>query len=225
MFGGLYSSMSTSAPFQNYFQGRTLLVECITLQCSNHWRRGTCQCVYKLKEWGFERGTAVLWYGKEPLVAGTWLTPALSGDWVRHCCIVLSQNAVMHVSHVWIVRWRESHAHTPHARTHTTRTHTHTHTLFIVYCSYPPPLWSSRICSNPHGLIRKYGLNICRQCFRERAGNIGFFKVCVCVLCVNDSVGKGWLCVCMRVGVHLWLMHVCYYMPMTLNCKCVAAWA
>ncbi|BGP34176.1 40S ribosomal protein S29 [Rhodotorula toruloides] len=30
----------------------------------------------------------------------------------------------------------------------------------------------------PHqaGLIRKYGLNICRQCFRERADVIGFAK-------------------------------------------------
>ncbi|EMS22798.1 40S ribosomal protein s29 [Rhodotorula toruloides NP11] len=26
------------------------------------------------------------------------------------------------------------------------------------------------------GLIRKYGLNICRQCFRERADVIGFAK-------------------------------------------------
>lgn len=24
-----------------------------------------------------------------------------------------------------------------------------------------------RVCSNQGGLIRKYGLNICRQCFRE----------------------------------------------------------
>ena len=27
------------------------------------------------------------------------------------------------------------------------------------------------------GLIRKYGLNICRQCFREKATDIGFLKV------------------------------------------------
>jgi ribosomal protein S14 len=31
-----------------------------------------------------------------------------------------------------------------------------------------------RICRNTHGLIRKYGLNICRKCFRERAHLIGF---------------------------------------------------
>nr|ABD64591.1 ribosomal protein S29 subunit [Chlamydomonas sp. ICE-L] len=33
-----------------------------------------------------------------------------------------------------------------------------------------------RVCSNVHGLIRKYGLNICRQCFREKAADIGFIK-------------------------------------------------
>nr|CAD7593609.1 unnamed protein product [Timema genevievae] len=35
---------------------------------------------------------------------------------------------------------------------------------------------SSRACANGHGLIRKYGLNLCRQCFREYAGDIGFKK-------------------------------------------------
>ena len=34
----------------------------------------------------------------------------------------------------------------------------------------------SRVCANHWGLIRKYGLNICRQCFRERAKDIGFVK-------------------------------------------------
>ena len=42
-------------------------------------------------------------------------------------------------------------------------------------------LWSvslySRICGNRHGLIRKYGLNTCRQCFRENSAQIGFVKV------------------------------------------------
>ncbi|EAN32505.2 40S ribosomal protein S29 [Theileria parva strain Muguga] len=32
------------------------------------------------------------------------------------------------------------------------------------------------VCFNRHGLIRKYGLEICRQCFRERATIIGFHK-------------------------------------------------
>uniref|UniRef100_A0A3P9PHA3 Small ribosomal subunit protein uS14 n=1 Tax=Poecilia reticulata TaxID=8081 RepID=A0A3P9PHA3_POERE len=34
-----------------------------------------------------------------------------------------------------------------------------------------------RVCSNRHGLIRKYGLNMCRQCFRQYAKDIGFVKV------------------------------------------------
>lgn len=33
-----------------------------------------------------------------------------------------------------------------------------------------------RVCSSRHGLIRKYQLNMCRQCFRENAKNIGFHK-------------------------------------------------
>jgi len=31
-------------------------------------------------------------------------------------------------------------------------------------------------CQNHHGIIRKYGLNLCRRCFREEANTIGFFK-------------------------------------------------
>nr|ACO10784.1 40S ribosomal protein S29 [Caligus rogercresseyi] len=34
-----------------------------------------------------------------------------------------------------------------------------------------------RACSNRHGLIRKYKLDMCRQCFREYAGDIGFKKL------------------------------------------------
>ena len=37
--------------------------------------------------------------------------------------------------------------------------------------------YSSRVCANRHGLIRKYGLNMCRQCFRSYASDIGFKKV------------------------------------------------
>jgi small subunit ribosomal protein S29e len=36
---------------------------------------------------------------------------------------------------------------------------------------------NSRVCTHTAGLIRKYGLNICRQCFREKAADIGFVKV------------------------------------------------
>lgn len=35
----------------------------------------------------------------------------------------------------------------------------------------------SRVCTHKAGLVRKYGLNICRQCFREKATDIGFHKV------------------------------------------------
>uniref|UniRef100_A0A670I4D8 Small ribosomal subunit protein uS14 n=1 Tax=Podarcis muralis TaxID=64176 RepID=A0A670I4D8_PODMU len=31
--------------------------------------------------------------------------------------------------------------------------------------------------SNHHGLIRKYGLNVCRQCFRHYAKDIGFIRL------------------------------------------------
>ena len=34
----------------------------------------------------------------------------------------------------------------------------------------------SRVCGNGGGIIRKYGLNVCRQCFREYAKDIGFVK-------------------------------------------------
>jgi hypothetical protein len=36
-------------------------------------------------------------------------------------------------------------------------------------------LWSP--AGNGHGLIRKYALNMCRQCFRDKAKDIGFKKV------------------------------------------------
>uniref|UniRef100_A0A452QKW3 Small ribosomal subunit protein uS14 n=1 Tax=Ursus americanus TaxID=9643 RepID=A0A452QKW3_URSAM len=36
---------------------------------------------------------------------------------------------------------------------------------------------SCRICSNQHGLIWKYGLNMCRQGFRQYAEDIGFIKL------------------------------------------------
>lgn len=35
----------------------------------------------------------------------------------------------------------------------------------------------SRVCTHSAGLIRKYGLNLCRQCFREKAADVGFVKV------------------------------------------------
>ncbi|VDM49034.1 unnamed protein product [Toxocara canis] len=41
---------------------------------------------------------------------------------------------------------------------------------------YGPGSRSCRVCSNHHGLIRKYGLNMCRRCFREYSTDIGFRK-------------------------------------------------
>ncbi|CAL5329376.1 unnamed protein product [Camellia sinensis] len=44
--------------------------------------------------------------------------------------------------------------------------------------SYGPGSRTCRVCGNPHGLIRKYGLMCCRQCFRSNAKEIGFIKIC-----------------------------------------------
>ena len=33
-----------------------------------------------------------------------------------------------------------------------------------------------RFCGGTRGLIRKYGLYVCRKCFRERAKDLGFKK-------------------------------------------------
>lgn len=46
------------------------------------------------------------------------------------------------------------------------------------------------MCAHQAGLIRKYGLNICRQCFREKSADIGFVKVRAAVLRVL-GLGRG----------------------------------
>ena len=33
-----------------------------------------------------------------------------------------------------------------------------------------------KVCGNVRGLIRAYGLNVCRKCFREKAFDLGFRK-------------------------------------------------
>ncbi|PPQ75897.1 LOW QUALITY PROTEIN: hypothetical protein CVT26_000161 [Gymnopilus dilepis] len=33
-----------------------------------------------------------------------------------------------------------------------------------------------RLCAHQAGLIRKYGLDLCRQCFREKSAAIGFVR-------------------------------------------------
>lgn len=35
----------------------------------------------------------------------------------------------------------------------------------------------SRLCAHQAGIVRKYGIDLCRQCFREKAAAIGFVKV------------------------------------------------
>ncbi|KAG5232402.1 40S ribosomal protein [Salix suchowensis] len=43
--------------------------------------------------------------------------------------------------------------------------------------NYGPGSRTCRVCGNPHGIIRKYGLMCCRQCFRSNAKEIGFINV------------------------------------------------
>lgn len=58
--------------------------------------------------------------------------------------------------------------------------------------SYGKGARGCRVCTHKAGLIRKYGLNICRQCFREKSQDIGFVKVRLSflfVLCYLEFVG------------------------------------
>ena len=53
--------------------------------------------------------------------------------------------------------------------------------------SQSPPrfeTFTSRLCAHQAGLIRKYGLDLCRQCFREKSAAIGFVKVHLLLLCL-----------------------------------------
>ncbi|KAG4972726.1 hypothetical protein JHK82_029667 [Glycine max] len=57
--------------------------------------------------------------------------------------------------------------------------------------NYGPGSRTCRVCGNPHGLIRKYGLMCCRQCFRSNAKEIGFIKFfSLCMLSHFDHDGK-----------------------------------
>jgi len=51
-----------------------------------------------------------------------------------------------------------------------------------IYATHPKHISKGgrccRVCSNRWAVIRKYDLNICRQCFRWYARSIGFEKVC-----------------------------------------------
>lgn len=50
------------------------------------------------------------------------------------------------------------------------------YSLHTVELTMQTPLYS-RLCAHQAGLIRKYGLDLCRQCFREKSAQIGFVKV------------------------------------------------
>ncbi|KAG0570265.1 hypothetical protein KC19_6G149200, partial [Ceratodon purpureus] len=41
---------------------------------------------------------------------------------------------------------------------------------------YGPGSRTCRVCGNSCGMIRKYGINTCRQCFRIYSKDIGFVK-------------------------------------------------
>ncbi|KAG6002374.1 40S ribosomal protein S29 [Claviceps maximensis] len=47
---------------------------------------------------------------------------------------------------------------------------------------------SCRVCKHSAGLIRKYDLNLCRQCFREKSKDIGFVKVRATFLCRGTNI-------------------------------------
>ncbi|KAF0741110.1 hypothetical protein Ae201684_003678 [Aphanomyces euteiches] len=47
-----------------------------------------------------------------------------------------------------------------------------------------------RACATTRGVISKYGLNMCRRCFRERATQIGFVKENIDAICVLCSTVK-----------------------------------
>uniref|UniRef100_A0A3Q3VUS4 Small ribosomal subunit protein uS14 n=1 Tax=Mola mola TaxID=94237 RepID=A0A3Q3VUS4_MOLML len=52
---------------------------------------------------------------------------------------------------------------------------------------------SCRVCSNRHGLIRKYGLNMCRQCFRQYAKDIGFIKASIVLYPPSGASSKSFI--------------------------------
>ncbi|KAI9573085.1 hypothetical protein HD554DRAFT_1138343 [Boletus coccyginus] len=77
----------------------------------------------------------------------------------------------------------------------------------------------SRLCAHQAGLIRKYGLDLCRQCFREKSAAIGFVKV-------RPSPPS--------TAVYIWLTHAiepiktlgCYFFTACmLSCaSCMSLW-
>ncbi|CAL9118114.1 unnamed protein product [Musa textilis] len=59
--------------------------------------------------------------------------------------------------------------------------------------NYGPGSRCCQVCGNPHGLIRKYGLMCCRQCFHSNAKEIGFIKLHPPgTVCATDSSSHYW---------------------------------
>ncbi|GFZ12247.1 ribosomal protein S14p/S29e family protein [Actinidia rufa] len=86
--------------------------------------------------------------------------------------------------------------------------------------SYGPGSRTCRVCGNPHGLIRKYGLMCCRQCFRSNAKEIGFIKLETCfsldtytfIICcglINSYLGT-----CLSIGMDLYCVGTCLYLSL-----------
>ncbi|KAJ7340096.1 ribosomal protein S29, S14 [Desmophyllum pertusum] len=65
----------------------------------------------------------------------------------------------------------------------------HSNVWFSHPRTYGPGSRSCRVCFNHHGLIRKYGLNICRRCFRQYAKDIGFQKGPLVVVVIIMGMG------------------------------------
>ncbi|KAJ6106508.1 hypothetical protein N7512_010025 [Penicillium capsulatum] len=65
---------------------------------------------------------------------------------------------------------------TPPSTPPTTLKMTHESVWFSRPRKYGKGSRECRVCSHRAGLIRKYGMNICRQCFREKSADIGFNK-------------------------------------------------
>ncbi|TVT98986.1 hypothetical protein EJB05_55671 [Eragrostis curvula] len=71
--------------------------------------------------------------------------------------------------------------------------------------NYGPGSRVCRVCANPHGLIRKYGLMCCRQCFRSNAKDIGFIKVgswLLLILLVHTAENLLSCCCCGEVQLY-----------------------
>lgn len=86
-----------------------------------------------------------------------------------------------------------------------------------------------RTCGNNNGIIRKYGLNMCRQCFRQYAGDIGFVKVGSFSSSTHTSFSVLFYCPGARPSLssfHLLTFSLCVslvFLPSTVQINCTAS--